>query len=76
MLVEVEVACPYCEGHRAHVEQTDGPANMRFVVYCDNCVDGAPDAGPQLQCYGRTEAEALAAWNEEAAEWDDLTRAG
>ena len=57
--------CPEC-GRRNDVRVA--PDYIGFSVLCDNCYDGAPDASPPaIVGRGKTEAAAIADWEEQAA---------
>lgn len=54
---------------------TCGDAVTPRIIYiwhvtCDNCYDGAPDAGPQLQGFSDRMSDALASWNEQVEEYE------
>lgn len=65
--------CPICDrSDYLRVDCVCPPIPVRdmdFVAYCENCYDGAPDAGPQLTGSGATEERAIADWHESADDW-------
>ena len=64
----VQHPCPECS-RRDDVRVA--PDYTGFYVLCDNCYDGAPDASPPaIVGRGKTEAAAIADWEEQA---EDLT---
>jgi len=41
------------------------------TIYCNECYDGAPDAGSQPHVWGRTEKEAMQEWDDLCDMWED-----
>lgn len=60
--------CPMC-GKTDTVRVS--PAYYGYNAYCDNCYDGAPDAGPQLDGWGIKPESAILDWNDVVQEWLD-----
>ena len=42
-----------------------------WLIYCPECYDGAPDAGPQMLASGATLTEATLEWNEKVLDLCD-----
>ena len=55
--------CPRC----GSVPEEDH--SYTIAVYCPDCYDGAPDAGPQLLAFGFQWQDVVDDWNDQAEEF-------
>lgn len=61
--MNTELKACRCGGHASIDDQFYG-----FVITCNRCYDGAPDAGPQMIVSGTCEPDAIDAWNDAVEE--------